>query len=1183
MKRSPFSTLGVIWITLICVPVLTLSQQATVELISTILPPVTDKGIRLDNGSRQIALQGNYLFITNYWGGVQVIDVTDIHQPKDVLFIPLENEAYHTYVDDTYLYVANHDNGVQIFDIRQIDRPRRVTHLKTPGNAMWVYAEYPRLYVALGENGFGIYDLSDPANPTTLALEVVDSWVGQLFKQGNLLYVAGKKGGVFIYDVTDPENPQRLSRFRTHFQAVSVQVDGEIAYVADGPGGLLLLDVKNPRFPQQLQRVRTGGYVSHLFKTGNYVYLANRNLGLQIVNVSDRKNPVLAGQYVTESQCYGVFKRDIYVVVAANTATLIMRHNNAPLLNPIGNFTLKEGEPFQFQVSAVEPDGDPVIFSAGNLPEGSRFDPETRTFSWTPTYEQSGVYPNIIFQVEEQTASKLSDADTIQITVEHVNRLPDLPAIADTSIEENRTLTLILPEGSDPDKEDQQRLRYRAENLPPGAAFDPNTRTFTWTPSYEQSGVYVVDFILDDGAGGVDREPVKITVHHVDRRPTIEAIADQTVDENQTLTLRLNGSDPDKEDQDNISFAMENLPEGALFDPNTRTFTWTPTYEQSGVYENITAIMTAGALSDTTRFSITVNHVNRPPVLADIGDQTVDEAQLLEFQVEGSDPDREDTGQLSFGAENLPEGAAFDPETRTFSWTPTYEQSGTYPDVSFEVRDPSGLSDRRAITITVNHVNRPPQIVAVADQTIKENQPLTFQLSAGDPDQEDQDRLIFSAPSLPQGAQLDPSSGAFSWTPTYEQSGTYTITFVVSDGQYSDSTTATFTVVHVNRPPALATIGTREINENETLTFTLQGSDPDREDAGQLTFYARGLPEGAAFDPQTRTFSWTPTFEQAGTYTVTLGVQDAAGLSDEETVTLTVNHVNRPPRLEPIADLTVDENQPLNLQLSGSDPDREDAGQLRYGIANLPEGASIDAATGRFQWTPSFDQAGEYTLNAMVQDPAGLSARQNFRIVVNNVNRAPVLTPIDDQSVDEGQELQLTIVVSDPDKEDQNRLQVTVTGLPQDAEFDADKRLLRWRPSYEQSGEYTLTATVTDPGGLTASQDFHIRVNHVNRPPQLTAPEEYTLKEGETLSFQVSASDPDKEDQGKLTFLARRLPSGATFDAASGKFEWTPGKDQQGTYTIEFVVEDTGGLTATAATAIIVEDVPEDATENPPQ
>ncbi|NIS46108.1 MAG: hypothetical protein GWN00_36215, partial [Aliifodinibius sp.] len=128
------------------------------------------------------------------------------------------------------------------------------------------------------------------------------------------------------------------------------------------------------------------------------------------------------------------------------------------------------------------------------------------------------------------------------------------------------TLTFEIPEGSDPDKEDHSRLKYLAENLPQGAEFDSTARVFSWTPTYAQSGMYIIDFLLDDGAGGIDREPVTVTVNHVDRKPEIDPISDKEIDENQTLTIVLSGTDPDEEDQDKISFVMENLPDGAEFD-----------------------------------------------------------------------------------------------------------------------------------------------------------------------------------------------------------------------------------------------------------------------------------------------------------------------------------------------------------------------------------------------------------------------------------------------------------------------------------------------------------------------------------------------------------------------------------------------------------------------------------------
>ena len=89
---------------------------------------------------------------------------------------------------------------------------------------------------------------------------------------------------------------------------------------------------------------------------------------------------------------------------------------------------------------------------------------------------------------------------------------------------------------------------------------------------------------------------------------------------------------------------------------------------------------------------------NKAPVLESIGDKTVDENSILIFTILANDPEDDD---LTYGVKNLPLGASFDPDTRTFSWVPDYTQSGTYG-VTFQVEDVYGNSDSEKITITVN-------------------------------------------------------------------------------------------------------------------------------------------------------------------------------------------------------------------------------------------------------------------------------------------------------------------------------------------------------------------------------------------------------------------------------------------------------------------------------------------------
>jgi hypothetical protein len=173
-------------------------------------------------------------------------------------------------------------------------------------------------------------------------------------------------------------------------------------------------------------------------------------------------------------------------------------------------------------------------------------------------------------------------------------------------------------------------------------------------------------------------------------------------------------------------------------------------------------------------------YVNYPPVLAPIGDQAVAEGQALSFTLAATDPNAGET--LTFSAANLPPGATFDPATATFTWTPGYDQAGTYGGVEFTVTDsgsPLAL-DVEIISITVGNTNRPPAFDPVGPQAVNEYSTLTFKLWATDPDN---DAVSLQAGTLPRGAAFDPATGVFAWRPDGTQTGVHPVYFyAVDDG-----------------------------------------------------------------------------------------------------------------------------------------------------------------------------------------------------------------------------------------------------------------------------------------------------------------------------------------------------------------------------------------------------------------
>jgi len=273
-----------------------------------------------------------------------------------------------------------------------------------------------------------------------------------------------------------------------------------------------------------------------------------------------------------------------------------------------------------------------------------------------------------------------------------------------------------------------------------------------------------------------------------------------------------------------------------------------------------------------------------------------------------------------------------------------------------------------------------------------------------------------------------------------------------------------------NQPPVLRPIGNKSVDENTLLSFTITADDPEGDN---VAYSIQNKPTGASFTDQT--FRWTPTYDQAGTYLVTFIATDLDGAQDSETISITVNDVNRPPEADSIGDQSGSENQTLSFSISASDPDGDD---LIYTVDPLPPGAVLAGQT--FIWTPGYDQAGTYPVTCTVSDGQN-QVSEAIVITISNVNRSPVLDPVTDQTVYSGSLLRLTVSATDPDGD---TVQYSANGLPDDAVFS--DQTLEWTPSNSQNGDYTVTFVASD-GQLQDLQTVTITVSTDNSAPRVTS------------------------------------------------------------------------------------------------
>lgn len=517
------------------------------------------------------------------------------------------------------------------------------------------------------------------------------------------------------------------------------------------------------------------------------------------------------------------------------------------------------------------------------------------------------------------------------------------------------------------------------------------------------------------------------------------------------------------------------------------TVTYTPALNYSGSDSFTYRAFDGIAYSATATVSVTVNAVNDAPVLSGVSDTySIPELSAFTFTATAADVD---SGSLTYSLTSAPSGASINSSTGVFTWTPTEAQGPASYTFSVVVSDGS-LSDTKSVTIDVTEVNLAPVLNTIGNQSGTEEVAMSFTVSGSDADLPAQ-TLTYSASGLPTGATFDTGTGAFSWTPTFEQSGTYNVTFTVSDGTLTDTEIVPITIGSVNRPPVLAAIGDKSVNENSLLSFTVTANDPD---ADSVTLAASGLPTGATFDTGTGAFSWTPDYTQAGTYSVTFTVTDSNSATDEETIVINVNNVNRAPTAADQA-TTTDEDVAVNLTLTAADEDTP-AQTLIFAINNPSHGtlSNVSTSTGAVTYTPALNYFGTDLFTYTVTDGESNSSSATVSITINSVNDAPVISLNGDSTV--------AVIAGNTynedgavctDVESEGDLSVNISGTVNTSEVGTYTVTYSCTDSNEQTSSVTRTVTVQAApaacmDGIDNDEDGKIDFGGEDGDPGCTSP-----------------------------------------------------------------------------------------------
>ena len=305
-------------------------------------------------------------------------------------------------------------------------------------------------------------------------------------------------------------------------------------------------------------------------------------------------------------------------------------------------------------------------------------------------------------------------------------------------------------------------------------------------------------------------------------------------------------------------------------------------------------------------------------------------------------------------------------------------------------------------------VNQAPQLGALADATVHEQEPVSLTVTATDPES---DTLTLTADltGLPagHGASFAEGTGHFTWTPgCLDASGTpYRVQFSADDGRGNTAREKVdITVLERNCPPAMQAIGSLSIQEKQLLTFAAQANEPDGE---ALTYSAEltGLPagHGAAIDALSGIFRWTPAchHSQGTPYSIKICAHDTRQGSVCEGAGITVQDVDCPPVFAAtLGEQSAQEPMFFSLVLpQATDPDTgAEATITLQSISPAPPDPQpqFNGGTNILTWRPGIGSARSepYELTFRATDGTNQTTDLTVKIKVSRLAEATLISEI---------------------------------------------------------------------------------------------------------------------------------------------------------------------------------------------
>ena len=412
----------------------------------------------------------------------------------------------------------------------------------------------------------------------------------------------------------------------------------------------------------------------------------------------------------------------------------------------------------------------------------------------------------------------------------------------------------------------------------------------------------------------------------------------------------------------------------------------------------------------------------------------------------------------------------------------------------------------------------------------------------------DGDTITYRLITAPSGMTITSTSGELHMFAATRHVGRNRVVIEADDGR-GGIARQSFLVTVVDQLPQIVSTPEHVTVFGRDYVYDVQALDPTPNEV--LTYALLAGPPGMTMTSSTGRLRWIA--GPVGRHQFKVTATDLAGHLATQTASITVIP-NTTPVITSTPAQRVLERATFEYRVEFADPDPGE--EITVSVARGPVGMVVGSDRRTVTWTPTAPQVGIHDVELIVRDLGGAQARQQFDLIVDNVNDPPHITSVPSQSALQGTLYEYTISVDDPDPGDSHRF--VLTG-PDGMEVAPATGVVHWTPRIDQLGAWAVSVRAIDRDGLYTIQNWTVSVTDENDPPAFVTQPLLVAFAMAPYAYDAIAADPDPGDV--LSYSLDLSPSGMS--GSAGRLRWTPSLADVGMHAIRVTATDPLGLSAT--------------------